>query len=160
MIPMYFSQSAADKKEKVLNVLNQRRANNILIEIKRFPAARHIKTAILAMDYSYFNKEIVEVGGAKMSTYNYGSVSLSSQKLLTNLMPTDDERTMIADAKAAKPDIPLGPAEEFLHTLSSIPELKARLSLWRFNYVFQQVEEVCVCVCVCMRERVMFPIIL
>ena len=64
------------------------------------------------------------------------------QKLLTSLMPTDDERTMIAEAKAAKPDIPLEPAEDFLYTLSSIPELKARLSLLRFNYVFQQVEEV------------------
>ena len=51
-----------DKKEKFLTVLNPRRANNILIEIKRLPAARHIKAAILNMDYSYFNKEIVEVG--------------------------------------------------------------------------------------------------
>jgi hypothetical protein len=72
-------------------------------------------------------------------------------------MPTDEERTMIADAKAAKPDLPLEPAEEFLYTLSSIPELKARLSLLKFNYEFQQVEEVCMCtksnlqcdVCVC-----------
>ena len=57
-------------------------------------------------------------------------------------MPTDDERTMLAEAKAAKPDIPLAPAEDFLYTLASIPELKARLSLWRFNYVFKQIEEV------------------
>ena len=64
------------------------------------------------------------------------------QKLLTNLMPKDDERAMIAESRAANPDIPLGPAEEFLYTLASIPELHARLSLWRFNYVFQQVEEV------------------
>ena len=64
------------------------------------------------------------------------------QKLLTNLMPTDDERAMLAEAKASKPDIPLAPAEEFLYTLTSIPELKARLSLWRFNYVFKQLEEV------------------
>ena len=63
-------------------------------------------------------------------------------------MPTDEERTMIAEAKAAKPDLPLEPAEEFLYTLSSIPELKARLSLLKFNYEFQQVEEVRVCVCV------------
>ena len=70
--------------------------------------------------------------------------SLPLQKLLTSLMPTDEERTMIADAKAAKPDLPLEPAEEFLYTLSSIPELKARLSLLKFNYEFQQVEEVCV----------------
>jgi len=56
-------KSSPDKKEKFLTVLDQRRANNILIEIKRFPAARHIKAAILNMDYSYFNKEIVEVCG-------------------------------------------------------------------------------------------------
>ncbi len=49
------------EKGKFLTVLDQRRPNNILIEIKRFPAARHIKAAILNMDYSYFNKEIVEV---------------------------------------------------------------------------------------------------
>ena len=56
-------KSSPDKKEKFLTVLDQRRTNNILIEIKRFPAARHIKAAILNMDYSYFNKEIVEVCG-------------------------------------------------------------------------------------------------
>lgn len=65
------------------------------------------------------------------------------QKLLTNLMPTDDERVMLDEAKAAKPDIPLGRAEDFLYTLASIPELRARLSLWRFNYTFKQIEEVC-----------------
>ncbi len=76
---------------------------------------------------------------------NYNVIFVSSaQKLLTNLAATPDEKTAIAEAKAAKPDIPLGVAEEFLHTLASIPELKARLSLWRFNYVFQQVEEVSV----------------
>ena len=42
------------------------------------------------------------------------------QKLLTNLTPTDEERTAIAEAKAAKPDIPLEAAEEFLYTLASM----------------------------------------
>ena len=106
-----------------MTVLDQRRANNILIEIKRFPAARHIKTAIISMDHSYFTREMVE-------------------KLLTKLMPTDDERTQITEARTSHPDVPLGPAEEFLYTLSTIPELKARLSLWRFNFQFQQMEEV------------------
>ncbi len=58
--PLFFLQGI-EKKEKELNVLDQRRSNNILIEINRLPAPRHIKTAILNMDYSYFNKEIVEV---------------------------------------------------------------------------------------------------
>lgn len=56
-------------------------------------------------------------------------------------MPTEDERTMIQEAHSKHPDIPLGPAEEFLFTLSSVPELKARLSLWKFVFSFQSVEE-------------------
>jgi hypothetical protein len=110
------------EKSKTVVVLDQRRANNILIEIKRFPAARHIKTAVLSMDHAYFTREMVE-------------------KLLTKLMPTDEERTQITEARASQPDVPLGPAEEFLYTLTTIPELKARLSLWRFNFQFQQAEE-------------------
>ena len=49
------------KREKTLVVLDSRRANNIQIEIKRLPAARHIRTAILNMDSSFFNKEMIEV---------------------------------------------------------------------------------------------------
>lgn len=75
------------------------------------------------MDRSYFTREMVE-------------------KLLTKLMPTDEERAQITEARASKPDTPLGPAEDFLYTLTTIPELKARLSLWRFNFHFQQTEEV------------------
>ena len=56
-------------------------------------------------------------------------------------MRTDDERTSLAEAKASKPDIPLGPAEDFLFIRASIPEVKARLSLWRFNSIFKQIEE-------------------
>lgn len=44
-----------------MTVLKQQRANNIQIEIKRLPAARHIRTAILNMDQSFFNKEMIEV---------------------------------------------------------------------------------------------------
>ena len=56
-------------------------------------------------------------------------------------MPTDDERGSIQEAHSSHPDLPLGPAEDFLFTLSSIPELKARLSLWKFSYAFQSSEE-------------------
>ena len=53
-----------------MTVLDQRRANNIQIEIKRLPAARHIRTAILNMDQSFFTKEMVEV------CYNYNNTVL------------------------------------------------------------------------------------
>lgn len=128
----FFFQTQTEKSKTVV-VLDQRRANNILIEIKRFPAARHIKTAILSMDHAYFTREMVE-------------------KLLTKLMPTDEERTQITEARASQPDVPLGPAEEFLYTLTTIPELKARLSLWRFNFQFQQAEEVWECENECVGE--------
>jgi len=49
------------KKKKELTVLDQRRANNVLIEIKRLPAPRHLKAALLNMDDTHFNKEMVEV---------------------------------------------------------------------------------------------------
>ena len=68
------------------------------------------------------------------------------QKLINSLTPTEDEKVSIQDAleeaRKDNPDTVLGPAEEFLHTLSTIPELQARLNLWRFNYVFQSVESV------------------
>ena len=48
-------------KQKCITVLDQRRANNILIEIKRMPKAHHIRSAILNMDSSIFTKEIVDV---------------------------------------------------------------------------------------------------
>lgn len=63
-------------------------------------------------------------------------------------MPTLDERKLINQLKIANPDTPLAPAEDFCHTLASIPELDARLNLLRFSSVFQQVEEVHVCMCV------------
>lgn len=56
-------------------------------------------------------------------------------------MPTDEEKTSIQEKRTAHPDLPLGPAEDFLFTLASIPELSARLNLWRFNYHFQSLEE-------------------
>ena len=136
-------------KQKCITVLDQRRSNNILIEIKKMPAARHIRAAILNMDTTFFTKEMVEVS-TLTGFFNSLSLFLSlshhcdfcpSQKLLLTLMPTDEEKTSIQEQRTARPDLPLGPAEDFLFTLASIPELNARLNLWRFNYHFQSLEE-------------------
>lgn len=56
-------------------------------------------------------------------------------------MPTEEERTQIQEKHAERPDLPLGTAEDFLYTLSSVSELEARLSLWKFEYAFQSSEE-------------------
>ncbi len=58
------------------------------------------------------------------------------------MIPTEEEKTKILEAQMANPDIPLGNAEQFLLTLSSISELQARLSLWAFKLDFDGVESV------------------
>ena len=58
------------------------------------------------------------------------------------MLPTEEEKTKILEAQMANPDIPLGNAEQFLLTLSSITELSARLSLWAFKLDYDGVEAV------------------
>lgn len=63
------------------------------------------------------------------------------QKILT-MIPTEEEKQKIQEAQLANPDVPLGSAEQFLLTLSSISELSARLQLWAFKMDYEIVEKV------------------
>lgn len=74
---------------------------------------------------------------------SFPSLSLQSyrQKLLT-MLPTKEEKSRIQEAQAANPDLPLGSAEQFLLTLTSISELPARLKLWAFKLDFENSEKV------------------
>lgn len=58
------------------------------------------------------------------------------------MMPSDEEKARISEAEIAHPDIPLGSAEQFLHTLASIAELEARLKLWLFKLDYDAQEKV------------------
>lgn len=58
------------------------------------------------------------------------------------MMPTEEERNKIVQAQLENPDIPLGSAEQFLLTLSSISELEARLKLWAFRLDYENMEKV------------------
>ena len=50
----------------------------------------------------------------------------------------------IQEAQESQPDLPLGTAEQFLLTLSSIGGLEARLRIWAFKMEFEVIErEVC-----------------
>ena len=59
-------------------------------------------------------------------------------------MPSDEEKAQILEAQMENPDIPLGTAEQFLLTLSSISELNARLQLWAFKLDYDSMESVSV----------------
>ena len=65
-----------------------------------------------------------------------------AQKILSTMIPTEEEKTRILEAQMANPDTPLGNAEQFLLTLSSISELHARLSLWAFKLDYDGMESV------------------
>ena len=85
---------------------------------------RIIKESVMKMDCSIINKEGIE-------------------KLLT-MLPSEEEISKIEEAQEINPELPLGTAEQFLITLSSIHGLEARLRLWAFKLDFVALEkEIC-----------------
>ncbi|XP_043364554.1 FH1/FH2 domain-containing protein 3 isoform X2 [Dermochelys coriacea] len=114
-------KTAADGKRQEIIVLDSKRSNAINIGLTVLPPPRTIKTAILNFDEYALNKEGIE-------------------KILT-MIPTEEEKQKIQEAQMANPDIPLGSAEQFLLTLSSISELSARLQLWAFKMDYELVEK-------------------
>ena len=123
-------QQGKDTKQAQLSsareiiVLDHKRSNAINIGMTKLPPPRVIKTAVMKMDSSIMNREAIE-------------------KLLT-MLPSEEETTRINEAQEAQPDIPLGTAEQFLQTLSTVSCLEARLRLWSFKMEFEVIEkEVC-----------------
>ncbi|KAM6899798.1 FH1/FH2 domain-containing protein 3 isoform 2-T2 [Xenentodon cancila] len=114
-------KTAADGKRQEIIVLDSKRSNAINIGLTVLPPPRTIKTAILNFDEYALNKEGIE-------------------KLLT-MVPTEEEKQKIQEAQLANPDVPLGSAEQFLLTLSSISELAARLQLWAFKMDYEATEK-------------------
>ncbi|XP_048467330.1 FH1/FH2 domain-containing protein 3 isoform X2 [Rhincodon typus] len=114
-------KTAADGKRQEIIVLDSKRSNAINIGLTVLPPPRTIKTAILNFDEYALNKEGIE-------------------KILT-MIPSEEEKQKIQEAQLLNPDIPLGSAEQFLLTLSSISELSARLQLWAFKLDYETVEK-------------------
>ncbi|XP_009076993.1 PREDICTED: FH1/FH2 domain-containing protein 3 [Acanthisitta chloris] len=114
-------KTAADGKRQEIIVLDSKRSNAINIGLTVLPPPRTIKTAILNFDEYALNKEGIE-------------------KILT-MIPSEEEKQKIQEAQLANPDVPLGSAEQFLLTLSSISELSARLQLWAFKMDYEIVEK-------------------
>ncbi|XP_028909904.1 FH1/FH2 domain-containing protein 3 isoform X3 [Ornithorhynchus anatinus] len=114
-------KTAADGKRQEIIVLDSKRSNAINIGLTVLPPPRTIKIAILNFDEYALNKEGIE-------------------KILT-MIPTEEEKQKIQEAQLANPDTPLGSAEQFLFTLSSISELTARLQLWAFKLDYELIEK-------------------
>uniref|UniRef100_A0A8C2Q4B6 Formin homology 2 domain containing 1 n=1 Tax=Cyprinus carpio TaxID=7962 RepID=A0A8C2Q4B6_CYPCA len=108
-------------KKAAILVLDPKRSNAINIGMTVLPAIHVIKSAILTFDEFAISKEGIE-------------------KILT-MTPTDEEKQKIQEAQLANPDVPLGTAEQFLLTLSSISGLAARLQLWAFKLNYETLEK-------------------
>ncbi|XP_073653007.1 FH1/FH2 domain-containing protein 1 isoform X1 [Tursiops truncatus] len=114
------SKKAGEGRRTVTTVLDPKRSNAINIGLTTLPPVHVIKAALLNFDEFAVSKDGIE-------------------KLLT-MMPTEEERQKIEEAQLANPDIPLGPAENFLMTLASIRGLAARLQLWAFKLDYDSME--------------------
>ncbi|XP_057390669.1 FH1/FH2 domain-containing protein 1 isoform X2 [Balaenoptera acutorostrata] len=115
------SKKAGEGRRTVTTVLDPKRSNAINIGLTTLPPVHVIKAALLNFDEFAVSKDGIE-------------------KLLT-MMPTEEERQKIEEAQLANPDIPLGPAENFLMTLASIRGLAARLQLWAFKLDYDSMEQ-------------------
>ncbi|XP_072527174.1 FH1/FH2 domain-containing protein 1 isoform X2 [Salminus brasiliensis] len=115
------AKKGAEVKRPEIHVLDSKRSNAINIGMTVLPAVHVIKTAILNFDEFAISKEGIE-------------------KILT-MIPTEEEKQKIQEAQLANPDMPLGTAEQFLLTLSSISGLTARLQLWAFKLNYESLEK-------------------
>uniref|UniRef100_A0A671F6S9 Formin homology 2 domain containing 1 n=1 Tax=Rhinolophus ferrumequinum TaxID=59479 RepID=A0A671F6S9_RHIFE len=114
------SKKASEGRRTMTTVLDPKRSNAINIGLTTLPPVHVIKAALLNFDEFAVSKDGIE-------------------KLLT-MTPTEEERQKIEEAQLANPDIPLGPAENFLMTLASIGGLAARLQLWAFKLDYDSME--------------------
>ncbi|XP_060771540.1 FH1/FH2 domain-containing protein 3-like isoform X1 [Neoarius graeffei] len=114
-------KTVVDGKRQEIIVLDSKRSNTINIGLTVLPPPRTIKSAILNFDEYALNKEGIE-------------------KLLM-MVPSEEEKQRIQEAHMLNPDVPLGSAESFLLTLSSISELCARLHLWAFKMDYDTIEK-------------------
>ncbi|XP_056317723.1 FH1/FH2 domain-containing protein 1 isoform X5 [Danio aesculapii] len=115
------AKKGAEVKKAAISVLDPKRSNAINIGMTVLPAIHVIKSAILTFDEFAISKEGIE-------------------KILT-MTPTEEEKQKIQEAQLANPDVPLGSAEQFLLTLSSISGLTARLQLWAFKLNYETLEK-------------------
>lgn len=110
-----------ESAKKELAILDAKRSNVINIGLTALPPPRTIKTAIVKMDSAIMNREAIE-------------------KVLTTMVPTEDEKNKIQEAQKEHPDVPLGTAEQFFVILASVTDLTERLKLWLFKMDFDAIE--------------------
>nr|XP_019961809.1 PREDICTED: FH1/FH2 domain-containing protein 1-like [Paralichthys olivaceus] len=112
--------SARQKQQPSVSVLGMKRSNIINIALSSLPPPRLLPPAIYSMDSSVLDREDVQ--------------------RLQALIPTEEELSLIKDAKNQNPHSPLAGAELCLLTLGEISHLSSRLQLWAFALDYDSLE--------------------
>uniref|UniRef100_A0A4W2GFK0 Formin homology 2 domain containing 3 n=1 Tax=Bos indicus x Bos taurus TaxID=30522 RepID=A0A4W2GFK0_BOBOX len=93
-------------------------------------------------EFLWSKLEPIKVDTSKLEhLFESKSKELSVSKKILTMIPTEEEKQKIQEAQLANPEVPLGSAEQFLLTLSSISELSARLHLWAFKMDYETTEK-------------------
>ncbi|XP_053272266.1 FH1/FH2 domain-containing protein 1 [Pleuronectes platessa] len=115
-----FKLASGRQKQPSVSVLGMKRSNIITITLSSLPPPRLLPPAIYSMDGSVLDREDVQ--------------------RLQALIPTEEELSLIRDAKAQNPHSPLAQAELCLLTLGEISHLSSRLQLWAFALDYDSLE--------------------
>ncbi|XP_057710062.1 FH1/FH2 domain-containing protein 1-like isoform X2 [Corythoichthys intestinalis] len=109
------------RKQSSVSVLGMKRSNNITITLSGLPPTHLLPPAIYSMDSSVLDREDIQ--------------------RLQMLLPTEEELSLIKEAKTQNPNSYLAPAELCLLVLGEIPHLSTRLHLWAFVLDYDSLEQ-------------------
>ncbi|XP_013883774.1 FH1/FH2 domain-containing protein 1 [Austrofundulus limnaeus] len=115
-----FSVATGRQKQTCISVLGMKRSNIITIALSSLPPPRLLPPAIYSMDSSVLDREDVQ--------------------RLQALIPTEEELSLIKEAKVQNPHASLAQAELCLLTLGEIPYLSTRIQLWVFALDYDSLE--------------------
>ncbi|KAM9424630.1 FH1/FH2 domain-containing protein 1 isoform 2-T2 [Pholidichthys leucotaenia] len=115
-----FNVVSGRQKQSPLSVLGLKRSNIITIALSRLPPPRLLPPAIYSMDSCVLDRDDIQ--------------------RLQELIPTEEELSLIREASAQNPHMPLAQAEVCLLFLGEIPHLSTRFQLWAFALDYDSLE--------------------
>ena len=132
-------KQALDKRQEI-RCLSDQRSRVLNIGLTKLPPPRAIKQVDYSKEPFSSKSQAISQAILKFDSSILNKDGL--EKIIREMLPSEEEKERIAEAEAANPDMPLGQAEQFLQLLGSIPDLLPRLKLWLFMMDYANIEKV------------------